>query len=111
MVFPKCPNRSAEQAFSAGLQLLPIISTDSSLAQDFAKKFPANVGMMRIGNTYGDVALDHKLMLAARVRAFKSQPDEILEQFFPLERSKGGHQATSLIMRSTPSIAGNRRFL
>ena len=66
---------------------------------------------MRVGNPYGDIALDHELMLAALVRTFESQLPEIPDEVFSFDRSKGRHQATSFIRSSIPSIAGNRRFL
>ena len=90
----------------ACLQFLPGVPTASPSVKNPSQELPTDVGLMRVGYAYGDVALDHELMLPARVRTFKSQLRELSDDIFSLDWSKGRHQATSLTISSIPSIVG-----
>ena len=96
---------------SVCLQLVPIILVNSGLAQYPAKEFFSDVSLMRVGNSDSDIALNHELMLAARVGTGETQLPEESDEIFSLDRSKRRHHATSLTKISIPSMAGNGRFL
>ena len=67
---PICPAIFSEDGkpntvIAGGLKLFPVIPADSGLVEDSVQKFLSDISLMRIGNSYGDIALDHELMLAA----------------------------------------------
>jgi len=89
----------------------PLVPVDAGLAEDSGQELHANISLMWVRDSDDDVAPDHELMFATGIGAFESELLEIPNQVFSFDGSERGHQATSWMVISIPSMAGNGRCL
>lgn len=65
---------------------LPSLRIDLRLTQDFSKQGFTDVAPVRIGDTKLQSALDHELMLGARIWPVEPVLAQLLDEFAPFER-------------------------
>jgi hypothetical protein len=72
-----CGSGYGEISYSGLLQFLPLVAADARLPQDAGKKFTSDIALMGVRQCDGDTALNHVLVLTARIRTIESRLTQV----------------------------------